>query len=557
MNPTLSRADVERFRAAVCRRFGLRFDDSKLEFLEDVLRARLTAWRGGTPAALGARSHEYLERLNLPTCSRDELNALAQALTVNETFFFRNQEQFRALEARLETRDWRLEERSAHANLQSPVSPFKTLRVLSAGCASGEEAYSLAIAIRERLPDGWSAEIAGIDLNPAVIEKARRAHYSEWSLRGTDDAIRERYFSRDGNDFVLNESVRKMVTFDERNLIHDDAMFWRPHSLDVVFCRNVTMYFPNDVTQAVIARIARALVPGGYLFLGHAETLRGISNDFHLRHTHDTFYYQRKETIESRLKSTTESAESAEKSNWEESTFDLTRAGETAAPLAFTPLLAGDTSWIGAIQQASERIAALAKRDSKAIAPDQSGTERELRSTGAAPPPRANIGPETNIALELLRAERYADAIDVLNKLPAHSQADADVQLLRAVLLTHAGKLADAQHVCDQLLAKDELNAGAHYLAALCREHAGDASGAKEHNQAAAYLNGAFAMPHLHLGLLARRAHDAGTARRELDTARTLLRCEDASRILLFGGGFSREALIELCNAELRTLGEA
>jgi chemotaxis protein methyltransferase CheR len=155
----------------------------------------------------------------------------------------------------------------------------------------------------------------------------------------------------------------------------------------------------------------------------------------------------------------------------------------------------------------------------------------------------------------MLRQERFADAMVLLQALPAGSQTDTDAQLLRAVLLTNGGKLTDAEIVCQQILSKDELHAGAHYLVALCREHAGDRRAAGEHDQVATYLDAGFAMPHLHLGLLARRSGHPEQARTELSRALTLLAREDASRILLYGGGFSREALVELCRAELRMCG--
>jgi chemotaxis protein methyltransferase CheR len=107
------------------------------------------------------------------------------------------------------------------------------------------------------------------------------------------------------------------------------------------------------------------------------------------------------------------------------------------------------------------------------------------------------------------------------------------------------------------LLTVDELNAGAHYLMALCQEHAGDRAAAEEHDRAAVYLDPFFAMPHLHLGLLAKRSNDTEAAQRELSHALTLLAREDASRILLFGGGFTREALTAFCRAELRAVGGA
>jgi chemotaxis protein methyltransferase CheR len=109
--------------------------------------------------------------------------------------------------------------------------------------------------------------------------------------------------------------------------------------------------------------------------------------------------------------------------------------------------------------------------------------------------------------------------------------------------------------VCRQLLAADDLNASAQYLAALCREHAGDFEGAIERDRAAIYLDPAFAMPHLHLGLLAKRSHDWTTVRKEMDQALRLLEREDASRILLLGGGFSRQALLEFSRAELQACG--
>jgi chemotaxis protein methyltransferase CheR len=147
--------------------------------------------------------------------------------------------------------------------------------------------------------------------------------------------------------------------------------------------------------------------------------------------------------------------------------------------------------------------------------------------------------------------------MDMLQALPADSRKDNDAQLLRAVLLTNRGELIEAEAVCRQILSADDLHAGAHYLMALCREHAGDRRAALEHDQAAAYLDVGFAMPHLHLGLLARRSGEHEPARTELERALALLVREDASRILLYGGGFSREALIELCRAELRTCGGA
>jgi chemotaxis protein methyltransferase CheR len=512
MSGTVEGGDVRRFRAIVGRRLGLQFDDGKLDYLGDVLRERMEV--------LGCtRFNDYEARLTEP--STQEVRALADRITVAETYFFRYWDHFRAFAEVV------LPDRAKSRNGR------RQIRVLSAGCASGEEAYSLAILIREHLPapESWKVDLLGIDVSPGIIEKARRARYSAWSLRDTSAERRARYFCPEGRELRLDEAVARMASFEERNLVDDDPLFWHPDAYDVVFCRNVLMYFSPEVMAAVVARITRALSPGGFLFLGHAETLRGVSQDFHLRHTHETFYYQRRD------------AEAVAR-------FDRAGARLGPRPPPMEPLATAldlnDCTWVGAIQRASERVAQLAR----APQPSRAGTGRDTLSVATA-----SATSDLRPALELLRQERFGEAMDLLHALPISSKNDPDAQLLRAALLTNSGKLREAEEVCAQILALDELSAGAHYLMALCREHAGDRGAALDHDQAAMYLDAGFAMPHLHLGLLARRSGDRDQARAELERALTLLAREDAARILLFGGGFSREALVALCRSELRSSG--
>ena len=499
------RVDVDavgRFRAALAARLGLAFDDAKTGLLADALRARLDA----TSLSAGA----YLEHLEHGAPGA-EIAALARALTVGETYFFRHHEQFRAFADMALTRQ------------NGAATNGRRLRILSAGCASGEEAYTLAILVRELLREpGPEVSIVGLDVNPAALAQARDARFSPWALRVTPEDVTTRWFRPTGRDFVLADDVRTLVRFEEDNLAAPDPRWWQPAIWDVIFLRNVLMYFTPEQARGLVARIATALRPGGYLFLGHAETLRGLSHAFHLCHTHDTFYYERRD------------------------------AATTSEPLATTPAAAwtspavADATWFDTIQQASSRIARLAAAPAAA----------RTRARGAhASVPAATW--DLSASLELFRRERYAEALEGMDRLPPAAAGDRDVLLLRAVLLIHAGRPAHAEDACRRLLARDDLSAGAHYVLALCRESAGDAAGATHHDQIAVYLDPAFAMPHLHLGLLARRRGDHAAARRALDTALVLLEREDAPRILLFGGGFGRDALGALCRAELRACGEA
>ncbi|MGC9974203.1 MAG: CheR family methyltransferase, partial [Gaiellaceae bacterium] len=447
-----------------------------------------------------------------------------EELTVNETFFFRNADNCRAFAETVLPERIRAKTRE------------KRLRILSAGCASGEEPYSLAVLVREALSDlgNWDVKIIGLDVNPAVLAKAAQARYSAWSLRATSEDAKRRYFRADGPDFVLAPAIQKMVTFEERNLVDEDPLFWQSLACDVVFCRNVLMYFTPDKARDVVRRIGGALLPGGFFFLGHAETLRGLTQEFHLCHTHDTFYYRRRDASEAVVATATWVGLSREQA-------------EDSLPA----VVESTASWVDVIQRASERIATLADGRSGSPGQDAPLTTPAGQAAATAAPRAWDLG----LVLEALRQERFSDALELIRSLPPDSHEDPDALLLRAVLLTNNGRLDESEEVCSRLLAVDELNAGAHYLMALCREHAGDSTGAIEHGQTAIYLDAGFAMPHLHLGIMAKRSGDAATAQRELGQALILLGREDASRLLLFGGGFSRDTLLQLCRTELRAAG--
>lgn len=498
----LDDSELALFRDAVERRLGLHFDDAKLEALRDVLGRRLEA--------SGRSARAYLTTLDDESAATGELRELGRELTVGETYFFRHREQFAAFS-----------EVALPERMQKPGAA-RELRILSAGCASGEEPYSLAVRVLSHgVPLGVRVTIRGVDLNRVALDKAARGRYSEWSLRETDANERSRWFVSQGREFTLSAEVRQMVVFEERNLAIEDPGLFVPETYDIVFCRNMLMYFNQERAAAVVARLARSLLPGGYLFLGHAETLRGLSHDFHLRHTHNAFYYQRKGQLGPSI---------------------VIEAGSHAPAEASKP---PDSSWVGTwldtVQRTSERI------------------ERLTHRTGdvdrvPAPPvhaPRADLG----LVLDLLRHERFAEALTALRELSASSVNDPDAMLLRAALLTHSGELDAAETVSHELLALDELNAGAHYLLALCDERRGNLQQAVDHDQIAAYLDHTFAMPRLHLGLIARRTGDRATARRELGQAIALLQREETSRLSLFGGGFGRDGLITLCRSALEQLG--
>jgi chemotaxis protein methyltransferase CheR len=488
---------VARFRTILAAQLGLAFEEERLGQLAEVLRDRVAS-HGGSPDA-------YLNQLERePTLL--EQSGIARRVTVGETYFFRHSQQFDALRSIL-LRDFRA------------ASPP---RLLSAGCASGEEPYSLAMLMRELWPSREISVVAA-DLNPAILERAAQARYGDWSLRETPPLAIARWFRKDGPEYVVDDAIRRSVRFVQANLAGEEPELLASGSFDIVFCRNVLMYFTPENFRAAVRRLSRALAPEGYLFMGSAETLRGISQDFHLCHTHGAFYYRRKNELEL---SRHPPALGAEPEDWR----------QPPPEVEMDP-----SAWVEEIRRAAARIAALSHEPAASRAP-ASTTRHALDLSGA---------------LDLLHKEQFSDALDHVRALSAEAARDPEAMLLEAVLLSSGGKFGEAELACQRLLAVDELNAGAHYVLALCSAGGGKLDRAVHHDRVATYLDPGFAMPRLHLGLMLRREGDRTAARVELGQARSLLEREDSARLLMFGGGFNRSALLALCSAELEQTGGA
>ncbi len=516
-NPT--REELAHFTATLERLVGFKIEHDRHGQLEALLAERIRETRSGGFL-------RYLERLTSPVTSRAELRVLADTLTVNETYFFRESGHFSALLER------------ALPTLERTASG-RPLRLLSAGSSSGEEAYTLAMLLHHHRPDlvANGLTVLGIDLNATVLAKAKRALYTPWSLRQTPQPFRDRYFREEAEGCSLDPALRALVSFEQRNLFEDDPAFWRPGAFDVIFCRNVFIYFSQEAIRSAVRRFAQALSPDGFLFLGSAETLRGISQDFSLLQSHESFYYRvrrghpQAELSEPALAEVTPPPAAAER-----------------APLAAP--LPESGGWADAIREASRRIETLTAVEPQAAL----ATAAAIAAVPAPAAPltagQARRGLE--LALALFRDERFEEA---LHALPPPEQREARASLLYAAILTNRGELTLAEQVLHQVMAKDEFNAEAHYLAALCREQRGDPAGTAWHDRTAAYLDPTFAMPHLHLGLLAKRSGNLDEARKALRQAHALLPREDEGRVALFAGGFTREGMLQLCRAELQACG--
>jgi chemotaxis protein methyltransferase CheR len=260
---SLSTDEFDALRALLARAAGLVFDDSRRESMAYSVAERLRA-TGVSDVAT------YLTKLDDP----GERQALLDEVTIQETHFFRNPPQIRALRSHV------LPELLRHAEANG-----KRLRIWSAGCSTGEEPYSIAMVLRELLPSqaGWDVKVMATDVSSRALSAARAGRYGARAVQLATPEELARHFQPlpDGSHEVRQE-VRDLVEFRHHNLVTEAVPFPPSERIDLVLCRNVTIYFGRETTRALMARLHHCLRDGGYLFLGHSETLWQVSEDFRL-----------------------------------------------------------------------------------------------------------------------------------------------------------------------------------------------------------------------------------------------------------------------------------
>lgn len=263
-------AAVNRFVRQLC---GVELDDSKGYLIESRL--------GPSAEDAGCSSYEEL-------CQKAQGNLALQskvidAITTQETLFFREPASFDALahKAIPEAIDARAE------------TPFpKRLRILSAACSTGQEPYSIAMVLRGLLPniDSWDVNILAIDISASALAKASKGRYTTQDIeRGLDPKMLSRHFQKESGGWRVKEELRYMVRFDRRNLLQSLTDLG---PFDIIFCRNVAIYFDTDVRRTLFNRLADRLVPNGYLFVGSAESLDQLAPRFVPQHHCRSIYYQ-------------------------------------------------------------------------------------------------------------------------------------------------------------------------------------------------------------------------------------------------------------------------
>ncbi len=477
---TLSNDTLLRLADYLEGRMGLLFPRKKWSDLERHVMAAIPDFNFSDSVA-------FVDWLLSSSPTQKQIEILAGHLTVGETYFFRERKSFEVLEQSI-----------LPGLIDARRRTGKRLRFWSAGCSTGEEPYSIAILLDKLIPDlkDWNITILATDINTVALQKADEGIYSDWSFRDTPPFFKDKYFERvNGNRYLLLSDIRKMVTFSYLNLSEDvyPALQTNTNAMDVIFCRNVLMYFAPEHIKRVAERFYRSFVDGGWLIVSPVETSQIHYTQFDMIRFQDSTFYKK------------------------------------------------DTSKIK-----PERIIAkyIEKEIIPYLFPSKKVRYRKSEKLSHTSPPT----PYEEAAI-LYRKGFYRQAEERLSPLISNGSSSQEMLVLFTKILANQGKLEDAFHWCEKAVSADKCNPHLHYLLAIILEEQKRGEEARASLKKALYLDSDFVLANFALANLSLRLGKIAEARKHFDnTAEILSKCKP-DEILPESEGITAGRLSEMIGA--------
>jgi chemotaxis protein methyltransferase CheR len=449
--------------------------------------------------------------------SKNQIEVLASHLTIGETYFFREKKIFEILEGHI-----------LPGLISSRCKTEKRIRIWSAACATGEEPYSIAILLSKILPDlqNWRVTILATDINPLFLKKASEGIYSEWSFRGTPLWVREGYFIKknDGRFEILNE-IKKMVTFSYLNLVEDayPSLLTNTNAVDIIFCRNVLMYFNPRQTEKVIQKLFHSLIDGGWLIVSPSETSAFLRSLFVFSQFSGAILYQ-KALRKSRLTTDVVFSEPHYNQQTEETKTQL--RSPSMSPTPVNSILTHRLE----ITLTTEPVESL---------PFDDGPSKAMELP-------ISLHQE---ALALYEQGRYEEASKKLQEKISLSHGNAKDMALLARAYANQGKLDEALNWSEQAATADKLNPRSHFLLATILQECGRIKEAASSLRRALYLDQDFVLAHFALGNLTRSQGKLGESARHFKNALSLLNLHQPKDILPESEGMTAGRLRDIVYA--------
>ena len=429
--------------------------------------------------------------------SKRQTEMLAACLTVGETYFFREKNVLDAFEY-LVLSEWIRTRRGAD----------RRLRIWSAGCASGEEPYTIAMMLKMLLPDlkDWNISLLATDINPHFLEKAMKGVFTSWSFRDVPERINRQFFIKREAGFEILPEIKEMVTFSYLNLMKDDypSLLNNTNAMDVIFCRNVLMYFSSENIKTVVQKFHRCLTEGALLVVSQTELNDEYFKGFG-KATHEGAMLFRKSDIRAETKA-----------------YMPEITTRTAVPLYTQGM---EEIKAAVIEKNTERARKPAKKETAPVVPAEDLYENASK------------------AFEL---GDYGRTEEILRKLMEGSQGNAKALSLLARVCANQGRLDDALRHIEEAIKADNMKPGCHYLHSAILKEKGLKQEAMASLKKAVYLDADFALAYFAMGNLALGSRNRVEAERHFNNALLLLRKHGSDDILPESEGLTAGRLIDL-----------
>ncbi len=478
----LSLEEFRRFRDLLHRQSGIYLEESKLDSLRISLVTRAT--RLGYPTL-----PEYYKAL-----ARDdtEFNELLNLVTINETSFLRFPAQFDAL------RNLVLPEIMA-----AKSGGNKAIRVWSAGCSTGEEPYSIAMTLIDSGIElaGYKPQVLGTDVSTKALARAKAGVYGKRTMMNVPPDVLSRHFDPTASgEYRVNDRVRSYVDFGYQNLIKEPYPLSLMGNWDIIFCRNVTIYFRLDSTRRVVSNFFDSLNPGGYLFIGHSETLTSINEDFEALEMGGVFLY-RKPTPRK--------------------TFAF---GQSASAKPARP------------------------RTSPAGRTRPEAKPKPVAATVAADPGADDPLEQARVDL---KEGRPGQVLEIVSAVLEDDPNNAEAHLLAAYVHADTGDYDAAMQESHRALAINPLLPVARYILGIIHQRQGDTVHAISELKKTIYIDADFALAHLNLANLYKSQRKWDVAAKEYENALKALKKDPEGAWTEFSGGFQADLLVRTCERSL------
>jgi len=447
--------------------------------------------------------------------TQNQIETLAEHLTIGETYFFREEAVFNALRTHILPK-----------LIESRRSNGKHLRIWSAGCSTGEEAYSLAILVQQMIPDfqQWNISILGTDINPHALKKASSGIYSDWSFRTAPSfLLRDKYFrSVHVGRYEITPQIKNMVTFSYLNLAEDTypSLSNYTGAMDIIFCRNLLMYFEPDLAAKVVGKHYQALVEGGWLIVSPSEISQASFMQFSTRHFPNVILHQK---ISGNLVSETKTAP--------QSLADILpeNIGLSADPMARSDM-------------DSPSNTSLPETDVPFLMVSGKNADKKL---------------DCEQAFLLYSKGSYEKAAQAITALLAIQPNNIEAMTLMVRMLANQGNLALASQWYEQLIATDNLHAVGHYLMATVFLELRQIDNAMRLLKLTLYLDQDFVLAHFALGNLCRQQGLGKEAGKHFNNALLLLGQYSRDEVIPESDGVAAGQLIESIHGFMREQEEA